>query len=70
VAVTRERNKMSTIYITQALINETTCEIRSYTEVMEGETWRGFAEDENGNPFVVEGEVSEIFSSEILGEEI
>jgi hypothetical protein len=55
-----------TIYVTQAIINETTCEIKSYTELSEGEYGKGFAKDENGNEFLICGDISEILSIELI----
>ena len=54
----------NSLYVTQALIDGTTCEIVTTYKSREGDFTTGTATDENGNKFLIRGEITEIFEQE------
>ena len=54
----------NSLYLTPALIDGTTCEIVTTYKSREGDFAAGIAKDENGNKFLIRGEITEIFEQE------
>ena len=54
----------NSLYLTKALIDGTRCEIVTIYKSKEGDFAAGTTKDENGNMFVILGEITEIFVQE------